>query len=176
MENNYFYLVGAPHLGNADVEDILTEMIDSPFAVHGDLMSNNVRIDSISHMLEDFYAVCGPAEDDKSIRFYHFILELRMSDENYRVIHEAAHALLDWFCMAGHQTVMIPHLENEYDHMNLHWHVVVNPLSYISGNLMLDKMGTYNFLVEFLREVTNTTWTFQIINRVVDERMQLINS
>lgn len=168
MSNNYFYVVSAPHMGDAKVEDILKEMIESPYAVHGDLMSNNVRIDSVSHMLEDFYAVRDPAEDGRPMGFYHFILELGMNEENYRVVHEAAHALLDWFCAFGHQAVMISHLDNEEEQLNLHWHVAVNPRSYTSGRVILDKMGTYDFFIDFLSHVTDTTWTFRIINRFVD--------
>ena len=161
MKDAKLLVVGRPHQGNSAVDNVIRYVIASPFADTSEILSNQIRIDSLQHMIEDFYAVQAPLDMNEHRRVFHFVLTARDSHHKDAILMDGAQALLEYFSEIGHQALLVPHYGSEKNYANHHWHVVVNPISYINGQRLLDKFQTFSQMQEYLTRNTRAEWTWK---------------
>ena len=159
MKDARLFIIRKPHQGEFVVENVLTYMLDSPYADIEDVMTNEVSVDSFEHMLADIYQVQSQKSMVNHRAMFHMVLSTRPSKVSQTVLDNGAKILLDYFYQLGHQVVLIPHDGSKNNSMNYHYHIAVNPIS-MSGKRLLDKWETYNNIVAHLNQHTPNSWSW----------------
>ena len=112
-------------------------------------------------MIEDFYSAQAPYNMENHRRMFHFILTTRTSQEMCRLLEESAYAMLEYLALIGHQAVIVPHSGSKKSALNYHCHVIVNPISYITGMRMQEQFATYEAIVAYLNYRTHASWCWK---------------
>lgn len=161
MKDAMLLVVARSHQGEAAIENVVRYMVNSPFAEREEIIANGVRTDSVTHMIEDFYAVQDPLNMEHHRRVFHMVLTTRTSHVTDTILEDGAVALRDYCVLLGYQVLLVPHYGSKDNYSNNHWHVAVNPISYITGRRMLDKFETYNAIAAYLNQNTRSHWTWR---------------
>ena len=165
MKEANLIVIRHQHQGEIVVENLLNYMIGSYFADDTGILTNNVRQDTLEHMIEDMYRVQDNLNMENHRRMFHIVLSTRPSKVSQTVVENGAYTLLEYFKMLGHQAVFVPHYGSEKNINNFHYHVAVNPICYINGNRLLDKFETYNTFTEYLNLNTINRWGWKFHNK-----------
>lgn len=158
MKDATVLVVAKPHQGDSAVDNVVRYMVESPFADRDEILSNGIHIDSTQTMIEDFYRPQAPLDMDQHRRVFHMVLTTGNSKAKDDILENGANALLDYFAMLGHQVLLVPHYGSRDDFANHHYHAAINPISYKNGQRMLDKFETYNNIVAYLNQNTQSHW------------------
>ena len=162
MKEATLLVVRKSHQGDSAVDNVVSYMVTSPFATLEEIMAFGVRTDSIAHMIEDFYSVQDLVDMDRHRRLFHFILTTRASRMVDVILEDGAEALLDYCAALGHQALLVPHYGSKGDYANNHWHAAINPVSYTTGQRMLDKYETFSEITAYLNQHTRSSWSWRI--------------
>ena len=161
MKDAMIIVFQSQHWGNSVIENVLSYVLKSPFAETDEILSNGIRSDSLQHMIEDFYAVQDMRDMEQHRRVFHLAITTRNSKMMDTVMEDGAACLRNYCEMIGHQALLVPHYGSERHCMNHHWHIVINPISYITGQRLLDKYETFNNMTCYLNQNTRTSWTWK---------------
>lgn len=161
MKEATLLVVRKPHQGDSAVDNVVKYMVTSPFATLEEIMAFGIRTDSIAHMIEDFYAVQDPLDMERHRRVFHMILTTRTSRVMDTILEDGAIALRDYCALLGHQVLLVPHDGSACDCFNHHWHAVINPISYMTGQRLLDKFETYHAITAYLNQNTRSAWSWK---------------
>ena len=161
MKDAMILVVRRPHQGDSVIENVVRYMVNSPFSDWEEIMANGVRTDSIAHMIEDFYAVQDPLDMEQHRRVFHMILTTRTSRMMDTILEDGAMALRDYCALRGHQVLLVHHYGSASDCLNDHWHAAVNPISYATGQRLLDKFETFSAISAYLNQNTRSHWSWR---------------
>lgn len=165
MKDATLLVVRKPHQGDSVIENVVKYMVGSPFADREEIIANDIRTDTITHMIEDFYAIQDPLNMERHRRVFHMILTTRASRMTDMILEEGAVALRDYCTMLGHQILLVPHYGSKDDYSNHHWHAAINPITYTVGQRLLDKFETYNTITTYLNQNTRSSWTWRFTGK-----------
>lgn len=56
--------------------------------------------------------------------------------------------------------IMVPHDSSKTNCLNYHWHIVVNRVSYIDGQMLYDRYKTYHSIINYLNQNPYTKWNW----------------
>ncbi len=161
MKDAKLLIVARPHQGDAALENVVRYMVNSPFAERQEIIANGVRTDSVVHMIEDFCTAQDPLDMERHRRVFHMILTTRTSRGADAILEDGAAALREYCALLGHQALLVPHYGSWGDCSNNHWHAAINPISYMTGQRLLDKFETYNAITTYLNQNTRSAWTWR---------------
>lgn len=162
MREATLIVIRKPHQGDDVIDNLVYYTVGSVFAEPEEILTNHIRNDyDLDHMIEDFYSAQAPYNMKEHRRMFHFILTTRASKEMCRILEESAYALQEYFATTGHQAVLVPHEGSKKNALNYHYHVIVNPISYITGMRMQDQFGTYEAIVDYLNHHTYASWCWK---------------
>lgn len=161
MKDATLFVVQRPHQGHEVIENVLNYMVASPFADCDSLLTNQVCNYDLDQMVRDFYAVQEPYNMENHRILFHMVLSTRPSKVAQAVIDSGAEAVLDYFTMLGHQVVLICHDGSRNNYQNYHYHIAVNPISYLPDRRrLIDKYETYYNIVHYLNMNTCNNWSW----------------
>lgn len=165
MKNAMLLVVRKPHQGDSVIENVVKYMVESPFADREEIIANGIRTDTVAHMTEDFDAIQDPLNMERHRRVFHMILTTRTSQVMDTILEDGAITLLDYCALLGHQVLLVSHYGSASDCLNHHWHAAINPISYMTGQRLLDKFETYNTITMYLNQNTRSSWTWRFTGK-----------
>lgn len=162
MKEATLLVIRKPYQGNEVIENVLNYMIASPFAELDNIMTNQVCNYDFNQMVQDFYRIQEPYNMQHHRILFHMVLSTRPSKVAQAVIDSGAEAVLDYFTTIGHQVVLVPHDGSKNSCENYHYHIAVNPISYLPDRRRLvDKFETFNSIRDYLNMYTCNSWSWQ---------------
>lgn len=164
MRQATLLVIKKDYKGDNAIDNVIGYALDSYFADLDEVMLHNIRSDSYDHIVEDFYNAQSSLDMTNRRRLFHFILTTPVSKDMQRTLYEGAEELLEYFESLGHQVIMVPHDSSKTNCLNYHWHIIVNSVSYITGQMLYDRYETYNAIINYLNQNPHTTWSWRYKN------------
>ena len=162
MKEATLFVVQKPYQGHEVIENVLNYMVASQFADCDSILTNQVCNYDFNKMVQDFYSVQEPYNMLNHRILFHMVLSTRPSKVAQAVIDSGAEAVLDYFTMLGHQVVLVPHDGSKNSCKNYHYHIAVNPISYLPDRRRLvDKYETFNNIRNYLNQNTCNHWSWR---------------
>lgn len=165
MKQARLIVVNKDYIGDNAIDNVIGYAIDSYHADTDEMLTSGVRNDSYKHIVEDFYRVQAIYNMNERQRLFHFVLSTTVSKDMQRTLDEAAEQLLEYFEDLGHQIVLVPHYSSDRNCMHYHWHVIVNSISYKTGEILYDRYETYNAIIDYLNLNPYTHWNWSYNNK-----------
>lgn len=159
-------VIRKPHQGDNVIDNLVSYTINSIFAEPDEMQTTYIRENcNIDDIIEDFYQSQQEYDMTNHRVMFHFILTTRVSKDMCFILDEAATALNEYFYNLGIQSVIVPHYGSEKNCFNIHYHVIINPISTTTNIRMLDKFGTYQTIIDYLNLNTHGQWNWKFHTR-----------
>lgn len=164
MRQATLLVINKDYKGDTVIDNVIGYALDSYFADLDEVLTHNLNPDSFNTIVNDFYDAQSGLDMSNRRRLFHFILTTNISKDMYRTLDEGAEQLLYYFEQLGHQVIMVPHDSSKTNCLNYHWHIVVNSVSYIDGQMLYDRYETYNSIINYLNQNPYTRWNWSYKN------------
>ena len=164
MRQATLLVINKDYKGDTAIDNVIGYALDSSFADLDDVLLHNLNSDSFDSIVNDFYSTQAGLDMSNRRRLFHFIITAPISKEMQRTLDEGAEALLYYFEQLGHQVIMVPHDSSKTNCLNYHWHIIVNSVSYIDGQMLYDRYETYNSIINYLNQNPYTRWNWSYKN------------
>lgn len=135
------------------VGDVINYVMDSLYFT--DAIANETELDSIKSAIDDFHRVQSAVNMEGHKRLFHMIITVPFGAYCERRLERLMNYAISYFNQKGYQAIAAFHEGSKGNYKNLHFHLVVNPISYIDGSRLYDTNTTYCEFQGYLQERSN---------------------
>lgn len=120
------------------------------------LTPDGVYCTEYQEVIEDFLDVQATVDLKNNRRAFQMIVSIVECKNMYGIINYIAQKSVEYFISMGYQCFAVPHYGSKKNMMNYHVHLIVNPISYVSGQGRLyDKSALYYNFMNYLSMSTH---------------------
>lgn len=155
-------VVRKPYNDDMVIPNLISYVAESLF-VEDDIYAGGTRLTSdgfysteYHEVIEDFLTVQATADMKNHRRAFHIIISIANCKNKCRFINSIAEKSVTYFLSMGYQCYAVPHGGSEKNMDHYHVHVIVNPISFVSGQGRLyDKNALYYNFMNYLSMSTH---------------------
>jgi hypothetical protein len=141
--------------------DVIAYMLNSVFAELDEIIAYGVEINDCNQIINDFLEVQSRVDMVNHRKIFHILLTAPISKHMQRMLENAAIITVEYFGRLGYQVIAVPHYGSERVCENFHYHIAVNPISYLGNKRLLDRNETYSSYIAYLERETGNKWNFK---------------